>query len=84
MHQFPTKESSGREPVGVPERRAPMPWLASGTTYEDHYVPREHSLVPVMGPEAGSSYPFSGTSEYAREYIPKEGFPQIPPLTGVN
>ena len=59
-----------------------MPWLAGPTTYTDHYVPKSVPLVPVLEPEAGSSFPFKGSTEYRDEYLPKEGYPLVPPLTG--
>ncbi len=81
--QFVPKEGGGREPTGIPEHRAPMPWLVGDTTYRSHYVPKEFGLVPVMDEAPGPRFPFNGTTEYRAEYVPKEGQPQLPPLTGL-
>ena len=81
--QFTPKDSAGREPTGIPEGRPPMPWLSGGTTYTDHFVPKALALVPVSEPAlVGPGFPFVGSTEYRDEFIPKEGYPQVPPLTG--
>jgi hypothetical protein len=33
--------------------------------------------------EAGNPYPFQGVTEYQDEYTDKEGYPVMPPLTGI-
>jgi len=81
-HYIP-KEPPGRVPTGDPQPRPAMPWLANGTTYRDHYVPKELALVPITLDEGPAPYPFTGRTEYQAEYVPKEGLPQLPPLTGV-
>ncbi|GAX74304.1 hypothetical protein CEUSTIGMA_g1753.t1 [Chlamydomonas eustigma] len=81
--QFVPKEAGGRVPAGIPELHPPMPWLAGQTTYQDHFLPKEMMLVPIVDPEQVSSYPFAGSTEYRAEYEPKERLPQVPPLTGL-
>jgi hypothetical protein len=31
---------------------------------------------------SGKTYPFNGTTEYRKEYVPKDPMPLLPPLTG--
>jgi len=81
--EFIPKDAPGRQPVGEPEPRPAMPWLAGDTTYRDHYVPKDLALQPVLGEGDGMPFPFDGTTEYKAQYVPKEGYPVVPPLTGI-
>ncbi|KAL6749861.1 hypothetical protein V8C86DRAFT_2831180 [Haematococcus lacustris] len=82
--QFVPKQPPPRQPQGQAEPKAPLPWLASGTTYMDHYVPKDLALQPVFADADGVPYPFLGITEYMDQYVPKDGCPSLPPLTGVR
>eukprot|EP00798_Chlamydomonas_sp_ICE-L_P025744 gene25744-11405_t len=82
--QYVPKDAPGRQPQGLSDMRQPGSWLAGPTTYQAHYVPKELALVPVFMEADGRPVPFDGTTEYRDEFIPKDGYPVMPPLTGLT
>jgi len=45
-------------------------------------LPQQSPAVQDAG--SGGTLPFSGTTTYKADYVPKEGFPVMPPLTGAG
>lgn len=46
---------------------------------------QELGLQPVYDGDGGNmTFPFAGITEYKDQYVPKETYPVLPPLTGVD
>jgi len=81
--EFPPKPLPPPAPITPAPPHQLLASMADGTTYGNHYIP--HPLVPVpRGPAEimKSSFPFTGISEFMAEFIPKQAYPLLPPLTG--
>ncbi|KAG1679472.1 hypothetical protein FOA52_011070 [Chlamydomonas sp. UWO 241] len=82
--QYVPKDAPGRAPTGAADPREVLPWMGGDSTYKGHFTEKAPSLVPVMPTAERAPYPFTGTTEYTSEFIPKDSLPLLPPLTGVR
>ena len=45
---FTKKDPPGRQPVGTPGPRPVVPWMADGTTYQEHFEPKVRRFIMAL------------------------------------